>query len=766
MVPDTRGSVTDQDDQLITDSPSVSSRISQIVNSMTNRLSNATGSYNSGNWNLPSWPSYSVFRWRRNRSHRSSSLFGQRPSPSDRRSGRSTSRSGRNGRRLRNLYDPHLCSSRLESFLPPHSYAYHRDVDTDSSPLSGTPEVSVENNNSTISQSIDDGQCDGTLSSPTRESNQQDPASSSSTNEANPPSYPGDSNDTIFLPRNLYNRSIFGYSMLDRGLSGRSNRQRRLLNRLVRRHRDQGYCHSSGGPLLFPDDREKNFLSALMSILVIATLATAFTQPKWFSVKGGVCGHKFIGLQLFIELNPSTGSSHYITNTIAGHGTATIVPRRSLSELITNQKDTSSHPHSKSSEPETIITSPKNIDWSMDSGRRDVTVENGSPSSEILPKPQSLFAFNYPMSADSYNQIINGTMRSINLTSLILSNESPAATIIDENNSQKSVHSSKVDEIVPKMYDEKAFKREREQLLLLRSLSPIETLNGFNHLGHSDGDNHSRNRDVLHTNTVGGASKRPSHQSSNAHHNTHHVKKTCSYNEILPLQRTIILLCLIAILANLAQFFLDTLGTNKKWLNIIRIHAVGSIFGVICSIFIIGICYIIATLIEANEKTSFNFISNHPSVDSSVPGESFANETASHIEVRFELSYYMITLAGLIGLFASACNLLKYSSIYLSSSTTHSPHLTHNRPFDTCSPTFTSCEDEPLTPLWASGATGISFALPTSILNGNATSSSSPSSPPVNVDSVDPDRISSTSILMPPSYPHPFLVQPPPPYSP
>ena len=46
-------------------------------------------------------------------------------------------------------------------------------------------------------------------------------------------------------------------------------------------------------------DKERNVLSAIMSIIVIATLATALAQPKWFSITGGLCSRRYIGLQEF-----------------------------------------------------------------------------------------------------------------------------------------------------------------------------------------------------------------------------------------------------------------------------------------------------------------------------------------------------------------------------------------------------------------------------------------------------------------------------------
>lgn len=45
--------------------------------------------------------------------------------------------------------------------------------------------------------------------------------------------------------------------------------------------------------------QDRNVLAAVLSIIVIATLATALAQPKWFSIRGGVCNRTYIGLQDF-----------------------------------------------------------------------------------------------------------------------------------------------------------------------------------------------------------------------------------------------------------------------------------------------------------------------------------------------------------------------------------------------------------------------------------------------------------------------------------
>ena len=167
-----------------------------------------------------------------------------------------------------------------------------------------------------------------------------------------------------------------------------------------------------------------------------------------------------------------------------------------------------------------------------------------------------------------------------------------------------------------------------------------------------------------------------------------HAKKTCSFSEILSLQRGIIVFTLLAIACNLLQFFLDTLGTSKRWLDAIRVHALGSIFGVVFTITIIGISYMIATMIEMNEKSLMTASAKDAS-------------DVSHLEVRFELSYYLITLSGLIGLLAAACNLLRKPTLYfLASDVAGRSPLINVHP----APRVGSFSDELLSPIWTGGS--------------------------------------------------------------
>ncbi|KAH9415338.1 hypothetical protein DERP_012634 [Dermatophagoides pteronyssinus] len=146
--------------------------------------------------------------------------------------------------------------------------------------------------------------------------------------------------------------------------------------------------------------------------------------------------------------------------------------------------------------------------------------------------------------------------------------------------------------------------------------------------------------------------------------------KSCANAQILALKRTIIGLCFLAIMSTLVQFFLDTMGSGgRKWMNLLRQYAMGNILCVLFCVLIIGICYFISVLYERVQlQQLFNAtrMSHHHHQQQQQPNAIwFKNRMISHyltihqIEVKFELSYYLITLAGFLSILASAANLFR-----------------------------------------------------------------------------------------------------------
>ncbi|RWS20185.1 hypothetical protein B4U80_02515 [Leptotrombidium deliense] len=253
-----------------------------------------------------------------------------------------------------------------------------------------------------------------------------------------------------------------------------------------------------------PADRDKNIMSAIVSILVIATIATAIAQPKWFSIKGGSCNRKYIGLQEFFYV----GTFSYVK-----------VGSRFPAETTAVHEDSG--------------------------GRGQASITSSYADHTLKYKPP----YHYP-----------------------------------DKTHAKSLQTS----------------------------------------GHS----------IIYYGSNGDL-------------------KNCVTPEIVSLQRMIIALCFFAIIVNLIQFFLDTLGTSKNWINFVRKNAIATIFGVLLTIIIIGVAYTVGNLLEREQKRVIEIDRN-------------SAHNLQFVEIRFELSYYLITFAGILGLIGASFNLFRKPTHYLS----------------------------------------------------------------------------------------------------
>ncbi|KAL3184888.1 hypothetical protein MRX96_030781 [Rhipicephalus microplus] len=114
---------------------------------------------------------------------------------------------------------------------------------------------------------------------------------------------------------------------------------------------------------------------------------------------------------------------------------------------------------------------------------------------------------------------------------------------------------------------------------------------------------------------VNGPSRLPSY----VYYGWNEVMKDCVTPTIVSLQRVLIVLCFLAIVSSLLQFFMDAL--------------VGLCLG------IVGTCYYISTLMEVQQEMT------KPS-------------RSSRVEVSFSVSYHLVAAAGAAAVLAAGANLL------------------------------------------------------------------------------------------------------------
>lgn len=128
----------------------------------------------------------------------------------------------------------------------------------------------------------------------------------------------------------------------------------------------------------------------------------------------------------------------------------------------------------------------------------------------------------------------------------------------------------------------------------------------------------------------------------------------CIPAQVLSLQRTIITLCFAVMLLNLAQLMLDSMSIRNKHLDLLRRMAVFNIAGVIICVLIIALSYLISNILADDQLQRQLQRDRYVSIDD--PRTSLGHEP-QRVEINFELSYYLISLAGLLGLVAAALNL-------------------------------------------------------------------------------------------------------------
>lgn len=129
-------------------------------------------------------------------------------------------------------------------------------------------------------------------------------------------------------------------------------------------------------------------------------------------------------------------------------------------------------------------------------------------------------------------------------------------------------------------------------------------------------------------------------QSGFVYHGFSETLVNCVTPSIVTLMRVMIVLVVLGIVTSLFAFFVDTLGVLNRALKIIKRNAMGSIFTVIFCVTTIGFSYYVSTLIaHQQELTKVN--------------------KGTRVEVKFDISFYLVTAAGSVAVLASAANLLK-----------------------------------------------------------------------------------------------------------
>jgi len=120
--------------------------------------------------------------------------------------------------------------------------------------------------------------------------------------------------------------------------------------------------------------------------------------------------------------------------------------------------------------------------------------------------------------------------------------------------------------------------------------------------------------------------------------------------------QSIIALCFIGMMFTLVAFCLDVTGPTSQLLKVLRRNAVFNILTVVVCVTVNGFSFLVTQLIDRLQNET--------------------KSATSKVEVRFDVSFYLVAAAGALSVIAAACNLLRrYRNPYESSP----PHLLHQR---------------------------------------------------------------------------------------
>uniref|UniRef100_T1IIZ6 Transmembrane protein 127 transmembrane region domain-containing protein n=1 Tax=Strigamia maritima TaxID=126957 RepID=T1IIZ6_STRMM len=130
---------------------------------------------------------------------------------------------------------------------------------------------------------------------------------------------------------------------------------------------------------------------------------------------------------------------------------------------------------------------------------------------------------------------------------------------------------------------------------------------------------------------------------NSVHHDLHSLEldfNNCVNPHIILMMRLVIAFSFLAIMSSLFAFVLDTLGVTHKTLKLLRRNAFGSMLTIFFCVTVIGLSYYITTLIEFQQQQN-------------------KERADSIVEVKFDVSFYLVAAAGWLAVMATAANLLR-----------------------------------------------------------------------------------------------------------
>lgn len=374
--------------------------------------------------------------------------------------------------------------------------------------------------------------------------------------------------------------------------------------------------------------KEKNYLSAVINGLVMITILISLLQPRWFSINGGLCNNKYFGLGIVDQ------------DLFAGSSASSSFRGPSFAETNTNfHNDQKAYPTPGSHHhPE---KKPNKLNYFRLTDEDQVTVRTSTPSDHSLkPNSEATTQSNQNHTTTEPAQLaIQATAKQI----------PPTTQSVGQLVTQSPVQLIHLPVIRPS--DEKSRAQPKGYEKVKRfSNDESSILNFYKNLA-----DHYQNNNI----------------------------NECLSPDVLSLQHLIVILCVFAILSSLIQLLLDLIATSNKYIILLRDNAIFNIISCIICIMAIGVSYLLSNLLakeQAHKHASLNSQYNHQfyhptdhyysSVTNRKPPITLVdyfnlNKNEGKIEVRLEISFYLIIFSMVFSAIGSLLNLFNKPNLYL-----------------------------------------------------------------------------------------------------
>lgn len=384
--------------------------------------------------------------------------------------------------------------------------------------------------------------------------------------------------------------------------------------------------------------KEKNYLSSVINGLVIVTILISLLQPRWFSINGGLCNNKYFGLGIIDQDYMFAGSPS---------APSIRIPFSESSSFHSNDQKpfAAGHAHEE--------RKPNKLNYFR------LTDDDQVHQTTTTAAPPHLALADHSPNQNNQNSQSNNSQSNPNDT------QTSAQLLIES--ITKPIPTTAVQSPVQLIHLPIIQSDEKSRAHLLRK-------------------SYEKSYEKVKRYSNDESSILQFYKNLADHYQNNNVNE-CLSPDVLSLQHLIIILCVFAILSSLIQLLLDLIPTSNKYIILLQQNAIFNIICVVILIMVLACSYLLSNLLAKEQvhkhaalNSQYNHQFYHPNdhYHSGVVGAGGANrkpitlvdyfnlnKSEGKIEVRLEISYYLVCFAMVFSVVASLVNLFNKPNLYL-----------------------------------------------------------------------------------------------------